>query len=307
MKYDHHKIAPTADLVSYWRGFSDIPYAFEISKLANAKKTAITLLKNNVPKMSSKDILILLNKITYSFGAPMIEARYKCLDEQIKKTGVKNIYEIASGISPRSIILTKNPDIIYFATDLPKKVASNQKILESIIKKDKIHRDNLYFYPVNVLNQKQFIKTGEKFNGPICVIHEGLLPYLNEKEKQILGNNIKNLLKDKGGYWITPDVMCKDIMKKKKKERSPEENEIRSYILSAISGVSGRDMMNNAFESEKSAELFFKDLGFKIKKYPKYDGSFKLSSLEDISNSIEKEKMVSFHKSEYIYSMSLDE
>ena len=302
----HDKISSTADLIAFWRSFSNIPYALEISELSQAKETTFELFNKYLPNFSRKQILNVIESITFSFGAPMIEARYKCLDKQIKKSGIKNIYEIAAGISPRSIILTENPEIIYFATDLPKKVSNNKKNLSAILKKHKLIRNNLYFYPVNALDEQQFLSIGNKLNGPICVVHEGLLPYFNRKEKSILGNNIKKLLIKKGGCWITPDIMCRDKMEERMAKRTEKEKEILFFVMSVIFGVSERDMIKNAFESEEDAESFFEDLGFLVNKFPKYDDNFNISSLKYLPDDLEKEKSLSFNKNGYIYVLYLD-
>ena len=52
----HEKIKPTADLMSYYRSFSDIPFADEIAEMIDAEKTAKSIFKDEFPK---KDIFTL--------------------------------------------------------------------------------------------------------------------------------------------------------------------------------------------------------------------------------------------------------
>ena len=46
----HDRITPTADLISYFRTFSDIPYCSEIAEITYAKKIAEEILKDSFKK-----------------------------------------------------------------------------------------------------------------------------------------------------------------------------------------------------------------------------------------------------------------
>ena len=298
---EHHKIGPTADLVSYWREFSDIPYANEISKLANAKQVAENIFKNNLPNLPSEAITKILNTFTQNFGKVFIEGRYKCLNQQIKRVGIKQIYEAASGICPRCINITQDSSVKYVATDLPERLSGNKGLLKQVMKNHMITRPNLYFSPINVLDKKSFIDGAKPLGkGPVAFIHEGLLPYFPQREKQIFGENVRSLLEKTGGVWITPDIMYKDAIQKRMDTKSPQEREMSLLFLSAVSGVSGRDLLYNAFETETHADKFFKDLGFSIEKYSMYDGSYESSVLKNLPEDA-KNNALGALKSGHIY------
>jgi hypothetical protein len=67
--------------------------------------------------------------------------------------------------------------------------------------------------PLNALDTAAFDAIIDRFPpGPILILNEGLLVYLDEAEKTQLCSNIRNALQRRGGYWITADIYIqKDI------------------------------------------------------------------------------------------------
>ena len=105
---DFSSISPTAKLVAYFREFTDIPCAKDVARLIDAKTVTETL----CPDSGMLDDL-------KKFVTPAIEARYKSMISAIKRTGIQQVLELASGLSFRGILMTTDPDILYTETDLP--------------------------------------------------------------------------------------------------------------------------------------------------------------------------------------------
>jgi len=110
----------------------------------------------------------------------------------------------------------------------------------------------------NVLNfndLKSATKTFNK-NKPITIITEGLLRYLDSREKTIVAENIKKLLKIYGGVWLTPDIIYKRNLR-------PD------FVANnkRVAKLTGINIEKNKFKSLTEARIFFKNLGFTIKSY----------------------------------------
>lgn len=71
-------------------------------------------------------------------------------------------------------------------------------------------KGNLVLTPLNALDEKQFLETVNQFPpGNVVIVNEGLLMYLDSSEKEILCSNIRNVLQERGGYWVTADIYLK--------------------------------------------------------------------------------------------------
>jgi O-methyltransferase involved in polyketide biosynthesis len=266
---DPSKISPTAKLVAYWRQFSDVPYAKEVSDLIGAKELSEKILKSPTSLENM------------AWLAPMIEARYKSINSAIQSSGIKQIFELASGVALRGLALTSDPEVVYVETDL-KGISEEKKTLVEKIRA--LHalepRTNLYFETVNVLSLQELDEASRHFNPgkPIAIIHEGLMPYLSIPEKETLAKNIHTLLEKFGGVWITPD-----FTHKKELEKSWNRNGEMEKMIQAVGSLTERNFKDAAFENEEAIQGFCERMGFEFSVSPQIDGSYKLTSTESVS------------------------
>lgn len=232
----HQKVIPTADLVSYFRIFSDIPFVNEIADLTNAEKTA-------------RDILGESFDSSY-FIAPMAEARYKRIDLQAKK--YKNILEIAVGRSPRGLILTADPSVNYVATDLSDSLESYKNIIEKLIPDHHLKRPNLHFFPANALHLNELESASKLLPpDPVAIISEGFMVYLTMQEKKTFLQNIRQILLQRDGVLITSDVTF-----------SKKTDNINHTMLDAMAYSTKIDMRDHSFDDMEDAKQFFQEAGF---------------------------------------------
>lgn len=193
----YEKISPTARLVAYLRTFTDIPHSTEIATLCNARE-AFELIAGD----ALDDFLQL---------APMNEMRYKATDAVLDKYACrKNIIELASGISPRGLIRSRNALCSYLETDLPEIIAEKKAIVTSdILKGDAVNQ--LKFLAVNAVDGDQFFAMEHHVcDGPVAILSEGLVMYLTIAERERLAQNVYQFLRRRGGIWIIPDFSFKE-------------------------------------------------------------------------------------------------
>ena len=249
MKSAYSKISPTAVFCARMRAKQNMLFARDICELIDTK---YSYLIEDIPDygetLTSKGDFI-----------PFIEGRYYSLNNALSKIDNAFIVELASGLSPRSLSFLSKKNVIYFETELKGLIKIKKKILKEIIIKKDLKSKNLFFMSVNPLNKKEMDELGKIYkkkgnNKKLVIIHEGLLMYLDKKEKTTFLKNIKYLFENyaKDGLWLTPDF---SRIKNKENEPKGKEN-----IRDKISKITGREF--DYFESIKETKNFLKKEGF---------------------------------------------
>lgn len=218
-----------------------------------------------------------LSSIGFIMRLLHFEKRYLSINKALDELGIKNIIELSSGFSFRGLNICKDPEVFYIDTDLPEIIDKKKIILRELTKNFcNYPTDNLYLLALNVLDRNAFTETINHFsNGPIAIVNEGLLVYLNEDQKRSVSKIIHDLLKERGGYWITADIYIK--------------KETQDSITDGFYDEKGEKFLvehqveENKFENFESAESFFKTCGFNI--YKRFDiSSSQLSSIRYLAS-----------------------
>jgi O-methyltransferase involved in polyketide biosynthesis len=245
--FTHEKISFTALLVAQMRVFSDIPFVMDIAEECGVEESFEILLA----KIGGANEHI--NESTL-----FMEARHKITDQIIKQRGINQVLELATGLSPRGLALTDNPEIIYVATDLPKILEQSKLVVDKIITKKNLNRPNLHFQVANALDKRDIFSTSKYFKSgePIAVVCEGLLRYLSRGEQKQVAANILDFLKINGGIWVTPDTSTRDA--KSSKDARKLDSHFSSQIDREVSG---------AFADNDDLRKFFSDAGFSLEEY----------------------------------------
>ena len=261
---EFEKISPTAKLVAYSRTFTDIPFAKEIAVKSKAKQSF---------EEQTGDIR----------GSPIWEARYKVTDKIVKEHGITQVLEIAAGLSPRGLSMTRNSDVVYVATDLPQILEEEKEIVQSILVQSNESRPNLHFQVVNALDMESLLKAVIFFkkDKSLAVITEGLLPYFSMEEKHTLAKNIHKIFSEYSGCWITNEVYSKDALKKMGQSADFAKNRMKQDQYNILSG-------NNVFSDEDEIKRFFEEEGFKIEKYSHLKIFGELTSVKNLGLSEEE-------------------
>lgn len=239
---DYSSISPSAKSLLLMKGLTDIPFIANAAKLVWGKEAV-----KNLPNLLQKENF--LKRLIH------FEARYKSVDMVMELLGGKNIIEISSGYSFRGLHMTLNdPDVVYADTDLPEVIDIKADLTLQLMEQTGLElQGELLTMPLNALDEDEFRKiAGQLPPGPVNIINEGLLMYLNTVEKEKLCKIIHRLLRERGGYWITADI----------------------YVRKEVKLTSGDDLFNrfleahnveeNKFESFEQAEQFFYKQGFRI-------------------------------------------
>ena len=254
------KISHTALLVTYARQFSNIPYAAEISALVDAQSVVEQYVTNGVEELK--------------YFAPVMEARYKALNGLLAKFECRQIVELASGLLPRGMVMSENPEITFVESDLPLMIGQKRALVDRLIGS----RANLHFAAIDVTaTPSQFPLNADYLRSgkPIAIACEGLLQYLTLPEKQQVFANVRQMLQEYGGVWITPDLTTKQ-----RRSQLRNYNPAMERILNAIAENTGRSTLDNSFENSEHLQQFVAEQGFHLQAFTLTEMLDQLSSLE---------------------------
>jgi len=251
-----NSISPSAKWILLLKGHTNIPYARQTAEL-------ISYPEKFTPDFNRNDITFWARTVHF-------ESRYLSIDYLLKDLSTRNILELSSGYSFRGLDTITQKEVYYIDTDLPDIITAKAKLLTALKKSDNATKGKIELLPLNALDEKQFERTAERFpDGPIVIVNEGLLMYLDLREKEQLCRIIHKILESRGGYWITADIYLRKVQGNPGIKLSEKTKEFFEQ----------HRIEENKFPNFREAEKFFKTMGFTIDKEARIEPS-KLSSLQ---------------------------
>lgn len=256
----YREIIPTAILTAYPRTFSDIPYSQEI----------FDELQRQYDKIDNSLIVERL--------AVELEARSKLLDKLLAETGATQVLELAAGFSSRGLVFANRPDTEYVELDLPDLAELKTRIISNVAH----FPDNLHVLGGNALRSSDFDAASQYFDRdkPVAVVNEGLLRYLTFDEKAQVASNIRGLLEQLGGVWISGDGATKSFR--------DSQNKNVPGMNTTLMNTTKRNDVGNAFESQEHFRDFFGNLGFTVEFHSYTEVQGELSSPQRLGLSEEE-------------------
>jgi O-methyltransferase involved in polyketide biosynthesis len=239
---DFNAISPSAKGLLLTKAITTIPFATEAAALLwDAEE-----LKNRLREKLSKDSFVWLLHF---------ENRYRTIDSLLTPLAYRNVLEIASGFSFRGLQLCIQDEITYFDTDLPDSITTKQQVVDKLKEKHHLETKGTYrLMPLNALDAAAFNAIIDQFPpGPVAIVNEGLLMYLDEAEKRQLCSNIHAVLTKRGGCWITGDIYLK---------KGDREHVHRNPAAEAFLAM--HNVEEKKFDSYDAAEAFFISCGFTV-------------------------------------------
>jgi len=261
---EYSVVERTAYNVADHRGRTDIPYAKEIAEISEAEKIRNIYASDE----DEAEKLKRQKRMDVAF-----EARYKSINKLIISKDIKNIVEIACGISPRGLELTKNPDIQYLGTDLENMISRSQKIMSQVLESKGESRDNLDYQVADALDSEasKRVVYGKFSEKPVTIVSEGLFIYEDDDERQRVINNILEILKQNGGCWITTDLMNMPVFRSDTGKRS-------NFAENTDAN------MTPLFNNPEEVIEYYNELGFDVECIPQSIIFDDLSSLQNIDD-----------------------
>jgi hypothetical protein len=252
---DPSTISPSAYALLKMKSTTGIPYAREAAALLESAASA------NLDSTA--------DPVEYWTRVMHFESRYWSINQLLADQTPTNILEISSGFSFRGLDLSNKKPVYYIDTDLPNIITGKQKFIdaftaESAAAASAAPLGHYELQPLNVLDPVAFEEVINKFPpGPLTIVNEGLLVYLDDNQKSQLCANIRKALLTRGGAWITADIYIKRKDPENEKSNAPWRQWSHKHQLE-----------EKKFESFHAAEAFFKSQGFNVEKEatPDYSG-----------------------------------
>ncbi len=178
------------------------------------------------------------------------EMRARSLDAALAAAGIPLVLEIASGLCFRGLAMAAQQEVFYVDTDLPG-LASIKAELAA-----KLHPGPLpgtyRVRALDALDGDAFRATVQELPpGPVAIVHEGLLMYLDDAEKRRLASSVREALRLRGGAWITADVYVRS-----------ETHLVRDARTTQF--LAAHRVEENKFADLASARAFFEGCGFRV-------------------------------------------
>jgi O-methyltransferase involved in polyketide biosynthesis len=149
------------------------------------------------------------------------EIRANSIDDALAELGATRILEIAAGLSFRGLAMAEREGIFYLDTDLPEMTATKADLVR------RLHpaplAGSLRVQALDALDADAFRSAFRQLPpGPIAIVHEGLLMYLDDAEKAGLAASVREALLERGGAWVTADVYVRSAVKPFREERTKQ-------------------------------------------------------------------------------------
>ena len=153
-----------------------------------------------------------------------MEIRYVTNGKLAKESGFTEV-DLPCGFTPRALEFAKSGKK-FVGMDLPATINEIEPAVMSLLNEDQKKLVN--FEGVDATNYQSLKSAFDKIEGNVCITTEGLLMYLTDSEMGAMCDNIKKILAEHGGYWITLD---------------PEISLLYVLIVKAFYGARTREIM----------------------------------------------------------------
>ncbi len=130
------------------------------------------------------------------------------LERSLHRNEIQNIIFLGCGISPLPLYFAENAGrfgfpINVFATDLHPPLSLQKELVEKFVSRSHVEH-KLKFLELDITNTPQFNQLSDRLSpGSVALVAEGVFPYFLKEDWDISLKNIRKLLHEKGGFFLT--------------------------------------------------------------------------------------------------------
>lgn len=196
----------------------------------------------------------------------MVEARFGSSSRLILESGYRRVVDLPCGYTPRGIKLA-NTSLRYYGLDLPAVIDEMAGAVEQEIGKNK----RISYRAVDATNYDSLKQALRDAEGPLLITTEGMLMYFIQTELDEVFRNIRSLLLEYGGEWVTSDnemLAAQNRLMTCLLDNDPEEMEkLRKFTEERIAKAAppGNEFLR------VQAVSYVEDMGFDLTKVPVFD------------------------------------
>ena len=208
------------------------------------------------------------------------EARYHIGNIMAKESECDVIVDLPCGYVPRGIAIADMKKTFY-GLDLPAVIEEVEPAIGKIATEEQ--KKYLNFKAVDATNYDSLKKALSGVTGKLCILTDGLLGYFNDPELDTFCDNIRRLLSEYGGCWITADKYSRELGAVTYTALTGSDGEIIKEMMSKGGAKVADIAVNHTVIQEGTPEegkKYFTGHGFEIKEITYADKVPELSSLK---------------------------
>ena len=195
------------------------------------------------------------------------ESRFFSSNNFIKASGARQVVDLPCGYTARGIKLAGS-GMKYYGLDLPAVIDAMKPAVKQVIGEN----ENILYHEVDATNYSSLRKAIEGAEGELIITTEGLLMYLTQAELETVFDNIRRLLLEFGGKWITVD---NELAKAEKGALAAVTTGMPTALAEKIGSIAAGSVAkttlnNNIFFDQNSEKVkkFVSDMGFELELIP---------------------------------------
>ena len=218
------------------------------------------------------------------------EARYHIGNILAEESGCDVIIDLPCGYVPRGLVIADMKKKFY-GFDLPAVIEEVEPAIRKIATKEQ--QGYLNFRAVDATNYESLNSAISDVKGKICILTDGLLGYFNEPELNSVCENIRKLLSEHGGCWITADKFAQELGAETFAALTDSDGEIIKEMMSKGGAKVADIAVNHTVIQEGTPEegkKYFAGHGFAISELSYADKVPDLLSLKDSPENMAKLK-----------------
>lgn len=219
------------------------------------------------------------------------ESRFFSSNELIRELGAKQVVDLPCGYTARGVKLAKS-GVRYFGMDLPAVIDAMEPAAGKLIGEN----GSIRYTGVDATNYASLRKALEGADGELLITTEGMLMYLTQAELETVFSNVRKLLLEFGGKWITMDNQLGTVESRLIDVMVQRDDKSGMKSFGSISaGLTAKTTLsNNIFydEDPEKVKAFVSDMGFDLELIPIREYlPEKLMSFRDLPDPVKEEAM----------------
>jgi O-methyltransferase involved in polyketide biosynthesis len=239
---DYSSISPSALSLLLMKAQTSLPFARQAAELIYGRAAPADLAETMKGGGATRNL-------------KHFQKRYRSLDTLLSESALPRVLEIGAGLSFRGLELARTSPTHYIDSDLPEIAELKASLIAKLCPEPLV--GTLEVRALDALHAEAFEATVERLpEGPVAIVNEGLLIYLDEQEKARLARHVRSALLRRGGVWLTGDVYI----------RNPADYPSVFAEPTARAFLDRHRVDENKFPSWAAAERFFETNGFTIQR-----------------------------------------
>ena len=260
---------------------------FQLAATGHEDAEAVAKKLNLTQKDTQDSKTVKADEADLFINSIIMEVRYFTNGKLAKESGFTEV-DLPCGFTPRAIEFAKSGKK-YVGMDLPATINEVEPAIMSLL--DEEQEKLVNFEGVDATNYQSLKSAFDKIDGKVCITTEGLLMYLTDSEMDAMCDNIKKILAEHGGYWITLDpeisLLYVLIVKAFYGERTREimyQSKYRIEDKSDVETIQNTitiSVRSDVQENMKNAINYITSKGFKLERLPYANHVPEFKSLEN--------------------------